>query len=102
MANLSRVLAVLLALMATGIVPTLAAVRSCGEEIGAEHEDAHGACRDCAPDCALCLCCPLRAAPTKGHGLSSAGTAFAERLMLPAERPALRLDGTRIFHPPRV
>lgn len=100
MAKLGRVLPLLLALVATGTLPTLAAPeRVCSEGIGTGDASP---CRDCSPTCALCLCCPLRAAPTEGHAMPSGGTAVVERLKPSADHPALRSGGASIFHPPRA
>jgi hypothetical protein len=100
MANLARLFALLLALVATGILPSAAAPeRVCSPGIGAEDASP---CSDCSPECALCLCCPLRAAPTRVSGVPAVEHAFAERFVPRPQRPAPRPEGASVFHPPRA
>jgi hypothetical protein len=103
MAKFSRALALLRALVATGIVPMLDAPelgRGVGIAIsGAAHEDA---CDDCTADCTFCVCCPLRAAPPARVDLLSRQPTLDERFVLPAGSPPPRVDAKGIFHPPRA
>ena len=105
MASFVRLLALALALGATGVLPLLAGPeRACSEGIGTDCGDGDGhtsPCRDCSPDCVLCLCCPLRAAPTTAHGMPSAGVTVVERLTPAPEHRVLRPDCAGVFHPPR-
>ena len=60
---LLRLLAILLVLTTGGVFQTLA-FASDGAETCADEEETEKQCADCAFDCAMCLCCPLRAAPS--------------------------------------
>lgn len=60
MQSLLRFLAVLLVLMTGGVFQTLALASDVHDECA---EEASDECEDCSPNCVLCVCCPLRAAP---------------------------------------
>lgn len=60
---LMRILAILLVLTTGGVFQTLA-FASNGAATCADEEETGKQCADCAFDCAMCLCCPLRAAPS--------------------------------------
>ena len=99
-----RVLVVLVALIVTDPAQVPAAPEEASQqELRTDREEGHESpCRGCSPECAFCLCCPVRAAATPWRSLSSVENAIGERLTLPPERPAPRSDGARIFHPPRA
>jgi hypothetical protein len=60
---LLRILAILLVLTTGGVFQTLA-FASDGTVTCEDEEETGEQCADCALDCAMCLCCPLRAAPS--------------------------------------
>jgi hypothetical protein len=103
----TRLLVLLLALSTTGVLPAvgrLADARCAQGDAGPHHADGdQGCCNDeCSPNCAVCICCPLRATPTTRVTqvmpieLHPQAVAFA--------RTSRVLPGitTEIFHPPRV
>jgi hypothetical protein len=104
----ARILAVLLILGSSGIVPTLASLAVGGAEdcLGAgaserSDEEHDGPCSGCSDSCSLCICCPLRCAPAP-RGFVVASAALCSRsLSCAAPAPALSGVGTDIFHPPR-
>lgn len=111
MKTLCRLLVLLLTLVATGVVPLVpafagpacvhdAATDDCDTPCGDEHPAAP--CSDCAPDCSFCLCCPSRAVSTARFSVPSRASAVDQALVLSTARPVPRLDGARIFHPPRA
>lgn len=100
MQSLLRFLAVLLVLMTGGVFHTLALASDVHDECA---EEASDECEDCSPNCVLCVCCPLRAAP--------APTSPHARLIPPprplpipsrVDEPTLSGVGTDIFQPPRA
>lgn len=100
MLSLLRFLAVLLVLMTGGVFQTLALASDVHDDCA---EEASDECEDCSPNCVLCVCCPLRAAP---------GPASPIARLIPSPRPLpipSRVDeptlsgvGTDIFQPPRA
>jgi hypothetical protein len=98
---LLRTLALLLVLMTGGVFQTLAFASDTHADC--EEETGSGDCSDCATDCALCLCCPLRAAP--------APLPFVSQVEEPLVRPPIHVHpdvllpggvGRDIFQPPRA
>ena len=100
--SLASLLALLLVLLTGGVPQTLAAAvdthADCAEEEGDDCTD----CGECAPGCALCFCCPLRAAPPVVLGVrlprvtSVDGPELAPKALLAGAGPP------DIFHPPRA
>ncbi|MFP2956635.1 hypothetical protein ACLEPN_02075 [Myxococcus sp. 1LA] len=100
MRSLLRFLAVLLVLTTGGVFQTLALASDVHDDCAEETSDE---CEDCAPNCVLCVCCPLRAAP--GPSFMVARLALPS-LLLPVpsrvDEPLLSGVGTDIFQPPRA
>ncbi|WP_338863607.1 hypothetical protein [Myxococcus stipitatus] len=97
-----RILAILLVLMTGGVFQTLA-LASQETEPCADEDDTGQPCEDCASDCVLCLCCPLRAAtPSLPDVNVSAPAPLHEPA--PSRPQALALSGvsTDIFQPPKT
>jgi hypothetical protein len=103
----TRLLVVLLVLSSTGVLPAAARLAHAGCEDGAGAGPGHsggdeGRCRDCSPNCAVCVCCPLRAAST----MQLIGVAPLEhhpqRARFAETSGALPGITAAIFHPPRV
>ncbi|QSQ12950.1 hypothetical protein [Myxococcus landrumensis] len=102
MQPLLRILAIFLVLMTGGVFQTLA-FASQETEPCADAEEAGQPCEDCASDCVLCLCCPLRAAtPSLPEVDVSLPTPRHEPA--PSRPPALALSGVSsdIFQPPKT
>ncbi|AKQ66366.1 hypothetical protein A176_003278 [Myxococcus hansupus] len=100
MQSLLRLLAVLLVLMTGGVFQTLALASDehsdCADEVTDD-------CEDCSPNCVLCVCCPLRAAP--GPTVPTAQVMLPPRpLPVPSRvtEPTLSGVGFDIFQPPRA
>ena len=107
---LFRTLVLLLAFGSAGVVAPLASLgERCREDHtapgGTADRDAHSdegrGCQDCSPNCALCVCCPLRGANT---------SATAAVIMTPRTQSLHPDDADgllagfdiHIFHPPRA
>jgi hypothetical protein len=103
-----RLLALVLALATSGIVPAVATAQgACNEEIADTSANGHHDADEspdggCSTDCALCLCCPLRAAPARAPISSSAGVTRVGNLPTLSPLLATRAAYTSIFHPPRA
>lgn len=104
---LLRALVLLLAFATTGIVAPLA---NLGERCQQGHAETQGAadhshesdgCEGCSPNCAVCVCCPLRAANTAP--VAVVATALRTESLRPDETAFLPagIDAV-IFHPPRA
>ncbi|NMO14616.1 hypothetical protein HPC49_03830 [Pyxidicoccus fallax] len=97
-----RILAVLLVLMTGGVFQTLAFASDTHADCAEEEEGADD-CTDCAPSCAMCQCCPLRAAPAPVPVIEQPEPGPA----LPpvpsrVDEPVLSGPGADIFQPPRA
>ncbi|QQR47941.1 hypothetical protein JKA73_18690 [Myxococcus xanthus] len=100
MQSLLRFLAVLLVLMTGGVFQTLALASDVHDECA---EEASDECEDCSPNCVLCVCCPLRAAPAPAS--PNARLIPPPRpLPIPSRVDEPTLSGVRtdIFQPPRA
>ncbi len=100
MQPLLRILAVLLVLTTGGVFQTLAFAA----DVHADCEDeATGDCTDCSSACALCLCCPLRAAPVPAAIVDEpAAPPALPPVLFRVDEPVLSGTGADIFQPPRV
>jgi hypothetical protein len=96
-----RLIAILLVLTTGGVFQTLA-FASDGTDACAGEED-EGRCADCASDCSLCLCCPLRAAPATPPLVEAAIDApLPEPVPTTIGEPVPSGVGADIFQPPRA
>ena len=119
---MSRIVALYLALAATGVMPALAhalggAEDNCDDderEIAAQPRQEHpeppdgdegeerGPCSDCSEDaCGICLFCPARVVPavdTCRMPVAQASLSVALPVLMPS--PSVEREG--IFHPPRA
>lgn len=100
MQSLLRMLAVLLVLMTGGVFQTLALA---SDSHGDCADEASDDCEDCSPNCVLCVCCPLRAAPGPTSPVAQV-IPLPRPLPVPSHvtEPALSGVGTDIFQPPRA
>ncbi|OJH37216.1 hypothetical protein [Cystobacter ferrugineus] len=95
-----RLIALLLMLTTGGVSQTLALVGDEVEDCAGEEED--GPCADCAGDCGVCPCCPLRAIPSTPVVEVPAEVTPPEPVLVSLHEPALLAVGTDIFQPPRA
>lgn len=97
---LLRLIALLLMLTTGGVLQTLA-FASEGVEACADEEDGEQ-CADCALDCGVCLCCPLRAAPVSPVVELRVEVPLPERVLASVREPVPSGVGVDIFQPPRA
>jgi len=106
-ALLTRLLAVFLVLSSTGVLPAAARFahadcEECTRPQAGNSEAGESDCTDCPADCAVCICCPLRAAA------AAQPTGFVplpinpQRVAAAEARAALPGITSDIFHPPRA
>jgi hypothetical protein len=99
---LLRILAILLVLTTGGVFQTLA-FASDGAETCADEEETGKQCADCAFDCAMCLCCPLRAAaPSIPRVEVPVPVPIPEPVRSLIHEPAPSGVSVDIFQPPRA
>jgi len=101
MQPLLRILAILLVLMTGGVFQTLA-FASNGAETCADEEEMGEQCADCAFDCAMCLCCPLRAAPSMPMVEAPLPAPIPEPVQSLMHEPDPSGVSADIFQPPRA
>ncbi|XXF78542.1 hypothetical protein P2318_01935 [Myxococcaceae bacterium GXIMD 01537] len=100
MQSLLRILALLLVLTTGGVFQTLA-FASDGAETCADEEETGKPCADCSFDCAMCLCCPLRAAaPDMPKVEVPAPAPIHEPVRSLIHEPVLSGVSADIFRPP--
>ena len=103
----TRLLVILLVLSSTGVLPAVSRLAEAECDEATQAEDANCAdekehCADCAPDCGVCICCPLRATPTmRVVGMAPIETR-SQRIALAEPIRVLVGMTAEIFHPPRV
>ena len=95
-----RLIAILLMLTTGGVFQTLA-FASDGAEACADEEEGDE-CADCALDCGVCLCCPLRAAPASPVVELPVEAPLLEPVLASLSEPASSGVGADIFLPPRA
>jgi hypothetical protein len=95
-----RLIAILLMLTTGGVFQTLA-FASDGAEACAD-EETGDACADCALDCGVCLCCPLRAAPASSGVELPVEAPLLEPVLASLSEPAPSGVRPDIFQPPRA
>ncbi|WNG37704.1 hypothetical protein F0U61_31465 [Archangium violaceum] len=98
---LLRILAILLVLMTGGVFQTLA-FASDGAVACEDEEETGEQCADCALDCAMCLCCPLRAAPSLPMVDVPAPALLHEPVLSIIHASAPSGVSADIFQPPRA
>jgi len=94
-----RLMAVLLVLATGGVFQTLAFA---SDEHAVCEDDERGGCETCASDCALCLCCPLRAAPASPRVEAPMSAPALPSVPCIVDEPVLSRVGADIFQPPRA
>jgi hypothetical protein len=96
-----RIIAILLVLTTGGVFQTLAFAGDEHVACAGEEEDGD-ACIDCAFDCGMCLCCPLRAAPASQRLEAVVRMPVLDMVSCLADaEPVLSGAATDIFQPPR-
>lgn len=99
MQRLVRLLALLLAIEATGVLlPITTAIAEAAE--GCTDED-DAPCDDCAADeCGICVFCPLRAVAPEFR-FAPPVRASMVRVLAPVADPVISAEPHDVFHPPR-
>ncbi|QRK07774.1 hypothetical protein JQX13_48665 [Archangium violaceum] len=97
---LLRLIAILLVLTTGGVFQTLAFASNGAEACAGEEEGDR--CADCALDCGVCLCCPLRATPVTSAMEVPTEVPLPEPALACVREPTLSGAGADIFQPPRA